>query len=100
MITWETIVKIINAGEIYKFSRLHADAEKPLDRWLDVVAVAAWNSFWDVRETFRSADYARGFVIFNVAGNKFRLITSIDYSMRHVYVLGLMTHAEYSRWQA
>jgi mRNA interferase HigB len=93
-------VEIINEIELHAFARKHARARKPLANWLDVTRAATWNSFADVRDTFRSADYVKDQVVFDIAGNNYRLISSIDYAAERVYVLEMMTHAEYDRWKA
>ncbi len=76
-------------------------AKKPLERWIEVTELAIWNSFSDVKKTFNHADsYKQSghkYVIFNVAGNKYRLITSIKYGKKLVIVAIVMTHKEYDR---
>jgi len=58
--------------------------------------------FEDVKRTFTSADAlevdsGRTVVVFNIAGNKFRLITAIHYNVAKVFILRFLTHAEYSK---
>jgi mRNA interferase HigB len=92
-------VEIINENELHQFGKTHPNARKPLANWIDVTKTTLWKNFSEVRETFRSADYVKDLVIFDIGGNNYRLITSIDYSAQRVYVLEMMTHAEYDRWQ-
>jgi mRNA interferase HigB len=93
-------VEIINESDLHSFAKKHSNARKPLASWTDVTKAAAWKSFAQVRETFRSADYVKEQVVFDIGGNNYRLISSIDYATQRVYVLEVMTHAEYDRWQA
>ena len=76
-------------------------AKKPLDRWIEVTELAIWNCFGDVRKTFNHADSykenEKKYVIFNIAGNKYRLITSIKYGRKLVVVAIVMSHEEYDR---
>lgn len=63
---------------------------------------AQWSNMADLRQTFPSADpvrviSGRTVVVFNVAGNRHRLLTAIHYNLGKVFVLRLLTHAEYSR---
>ncbi len=53
--------------------------------------------FNELRETFASADYVDGLTVFNIGGNKYRLIASIHYNRRKVYIRNVLTHAEYDR---
>jgi mRNA interferase HigB len=86
---------------IEKFTAKHQDAEKPLSRWIAVTENARWGNFSQVRDTFRSADLFRKdgvvYVIFNIGGNKYRLVTEIAYDEVLVVVDVVMTHAEYSK---
>jgi mRNA interferase HigB len=93
-------VEIINVSELHHFTFKHAKARRAFSNWLDVTLAADWNSFADVRETFRSADYVKNVVVFDVGGNNYRLICSIDYWSKRVSILEVLTHSEYDRWKA
>lgn len=89
-----------------QFWQSHKKAEKPLRRWIKVTENTTWNCFNDVRKTFNHADsYKQGgkkYVIFNVGGNKYRLITAIRYGKKLVVVAVALTHGQYdtNRWKA
>lgn len=93
-------MEIINESELHSFARKHSNARKPLSNWIDTTKSAAWKSFAEVRETFRSADYVKDQVVFDIGGNNYRIISSIDYQAQRLYILEAMTHAEYDRWKA
>ncbi len=93
-------MEIINKCELDSFAKKHPTARKRLANWMDVAYAANWKSLTEVRETFRNADCVKEQVVFDIGGNNFRLITSIDYHAQHVYVLEVLTHAQYDRWQA
>src|SRR4051812_6816677 len=90
-------LEIINESELHSFAKKHSNARRPLANWIEVTKLAFWNSFAEVRETFRSADYVNNQVVFDIGGNNYRLISSIDYVAQRVYVLEMMTHAEDDR---
>jgi mRNA interferase HigB len=83
------------------FMAKHRDSVKPLSRWIAITENVQWGNFAQVRDTFRSADLFKkddvAYVIFNIGGNKYRLITEIDYDGTLVVVDIVMTHAEYSK---
>lgn len=56
-----------------------------------------FTDFSNLRATFASADYVDGLTIFNMGGNKYRLIAAIHYNRRKVFVRSVLTHAEYDR---
>ena len=99
-------MRIIKEPTIRSFWNTHPQAEAPLRQWLAVAKAAAWRSIQDVRLAFPSADavqVASGntVTVFNIAGNRYRLITAIKYRWQMVYVRDFLTHAEYSsqRWK-
>jgi hypothetical protein len=57
----------------------------------------SYASFAELRITFPSADQVEKFTVFNIAGNKYRLIVAIHYNRKKVYIHHVLTHAEYSR---
>jgi mRNA interferase HigB len=58
---------------------------------------AKWKRFTDVRETFSTADLVGRFVVFDIGGNKYRLIAVIHFSREKLFVRHVMTHAEYAK---
>ncbi len=51
----------------------------------------------DVRRTFSSADAVGKWAVFNIKGNRYRLIVEINYTFRRIYIRHVLTHAEYDR---
>jgi mRNA interferase HigB len=95
-------MRIIKPKTVEAWSVAHAAARTALKNWMEVVRAANWKNFADVRQTYRSADQAkvasgRAVVIFDVAGNRFRLIAAIHYRTEIVFALRFLTHAEYSK---
>jgi mRNA interferase HigB len=71
------------------------DSEQPLKAWYAVPRETDWDHFAQVKEQFRSASAVGERVVFNIAGNKYRLVTYINYEFRIVYVRFVGTHREY-----
>lgn len=74
-----------------------ADSETPLTDWYNIVRRADWADTAAVKAQFRSASFVSDRVVFNIAGNKYRLVAGIDYRYRTLYVKWVGTHAEYDR---
>lgn len=75
-----------------------ADAEEPLLLWHREAAHANWASPADVKRQYRSASILKGGrVVFNVAGNKYRLVVAIRYDLQIVFIRFVGTHAEYDK---
>jgi mRNA interferase HigB len=82
--------------------REHARARSGLATWLEAARSARWKSFGDVREHFRTADQirvasGRQVVIFNIAGNSYRLICALHYVSGLLFAMRFLTHAEYTK---
>lgn len=71
-------------------------AKAPLEAWFALVTKAAWTNPAQVRETFNTADFvADSRVIFDIGGNKFRLVARIAYKHQRVMIKFVGTHKEY-----
>ena len=78
-----------------------SDAEQPLRSWVSVVKAADWSKPTDMKAMFRSADIlANDRVVFNIGGNKYRLVVAVHYRDKRVYIRFVGTHAEYDRIDA
>lgn len=75
----------------------HRNAQAPLSAWHDVVKHADWTQWSDVRASFPGADQVGDCVVFNLGGNNYRLIARIRYGSHKVFLLKVMTHAQYNR---
>lgn len=79
----------------------HADAREPTLAWYRHVVEADWSSPAQVKRDFATASILKdGRVVFNVAGNKYRIVVWINYPYRVVYVRFIGTHAQYDRVDA
>lgn len=88
---------VISKKKLREFWALYSQAQGLLEDWHRVAKVADWGKFADVRETFGSADQVGKFTVFNVGGNKYRLIAVIHFNRGIVYVRHVLTHAEYDK---
>ena len=75
----------------------HPDAETSLRHWITAVEESVWKKFSDVRKLFGCADQVGKFTVFNIGGNKYRIIAAIHYNSGKVYVRNILTHGEYDR---
>ncbi len=91
-------MRIISPKMLRKFWELYPEAESPLSRWWKLTSAAEWNSFIEVQNLFGTrVDQHNQFTIFDIGGNKYRLIAAIHYNTGRVYIRHVLTHAEYDR---
>jgi mRNA interferase HigB len=79
------------------FGRLYADAVAPLDAWYRTALRAKWRNLMEVREVFPHADPVGERTVFNIAGNKYRLIARVNYETQRIFVLEILTHSQYDK---
>ncbi len=90
-------MRILSKAAIAEFSKAHKDAHTPLLHWYHVTKRATWKDLTETRKDFPHADSVSLFTIFNIAGNKYRLIAAINYRWQVVYIRHILTHAEYAK---
>jgi mRNA interferase HigB len=96
-------MRIIAVGTLRKFWSApgRADAEMPLRAWVHVVKGANWTRPNDVKKMFGSADLLnKGRVVFDIGGNKYRLVAAVHYRGQRIYIRFVGTHKEYDKIDA
>ena len=90
-------MRVITESRLVKFWELHPDAETSLRLWRKRTRLARWQNFAELRQDIASADQVSKLTVFNISGNKYRLIARVDYNRQIIYIRTILTHAEYSR---
>jgi mRNA interferase HigB len=90
---------VITRQRLRIFWEQHPDAEAPLRAWYTQVTRARWHNFAEVRRDFPSADLVQRLTVFNIGGNKYRLITRMEYFQQRIYIRAVLTHADYNKEQ-
>jgi mRNA interferase HigB len=95
-------MRVISKKKLKNFWIKHPQAEIPLDNWYKVILGNDFNNLVELRLVFPSADLIGNLIAFNIAGNKYRLISAIHFNTSIVYVRDVLTHAEYDkgRWKS
>ncbi len=86
---------IISTSKLKKFWEKHPSSQTSLQAWCKVTQTTEWQNLIEVKEAFSSADQVGNFIVFNIGGNKYRLITFIDYKCKKIFIRNILTHAEY-----
>jgi mRNA interferase HigB len=73
------------------------DVAEEVASWFKTAAAANWGSIQDVRQCFPDADQVGEALVFNIRGNRYRLIATAFYPARTIYLKALLTHKEYDR---
>ena len=93
-------MRLIGRMTLEDLKREHPDVAKQIDAWCVDVEACSWNNPHDVKQRYRSADFPGGNkAIFNIKGNKYRILATIDYQRGTVVVEKAGTHSEYDTWR-
>jgi mRNA interferase HigB len=91
-------VVVISKTKLTDFCTKHADAVEPVNNWWKTVKDADWASLADIKATFKSVDYVgNDRYVFNIKGNRYRLVAMIFFDKRTMYIRFIDTHAEYNK---
>lgn len=88
---------IITRKRLNEFAQVHPDAEAGLEYWYRLMKRGNFFSFAELRSEFPHADKVGKFTVFNIGGNKARLIAAIHYNRQKIYIRAVLTHSEYDR---
>lgn len=91
-------MRVISRRALREFWDKHPQAKEPLSAWFRVVSQSRFSDFNAVKATFGAADYVAPFTVFDVGGNKFRIIAALHYNRQRAYIRHVFTHPEYDRW--
>jgi mRNA interferase HigB len=92
---------IISYAALRSFYQKHPDAEDALNNWYRVTEDANWSNFHEVKNVFNTVDaVGNDRYVFNIRGNKYRLVAVIKFKSRTVYIRFVGTHAAYDKTDA
>lgn len=88
---------VISRKTLRQFWARYPDSETALLRWLKIMERTEFRSFDELRAVLPSTDKVGDLIVFNIGGNKYRLIASIHFNRGKVYIRHVLTHREYDR---
>lgn len=91
-------MRVISNKALVDFAGDHPEASAPLQAWRRTMVSGTFRGFSDLRAAFRSVDKIGRFFVFDIGGNKFRLVAAIHFDRRIVYIRHVQTHREYDTW--
>jgi len=100
-ICYNTYMSVISKRTLQEFWGTHPEAISPLAEWYTEAIKASWQSPQDIKAQYKTASFLRdNRVVFNMGGNKYRLIVKINYPYSTVYIRFVGTHAQYDKINA
>lgn len=92
---------VISNKTLKDFGRRYPDAEKPLQAWRKLIEKSSFKSFSDLKRAFNAVDRIGDLTVFDIGGNKYRLIVYLRFDWQRCYIKHVLTHREYDtqRWK-
>ena len=96
------LMRIVSKSKLKEFWEAYPQARKPLEDWYRPMKKGAWKSFAELQTAFPKADKVGRCTVFNIGGNKYRLIARVNYKYQAVFVGFVLTHEEYdlNKWKS
>lgn len=88
---------IITRKRLNEFAEKYPETQSALSQWYQSMKRENFESITDIRRVFPTADKVGKLTVFNIGGNKVRLITAIHYNRQKVYIRAVLTHKEYDK---
>jgi len=90
-------MRVISRRTLREFWEKHSTARNSLLLWYERVTKSSIDNFTQLRQLFPSADLVGNFIVFNISGNNYRLITYLDYRAQIIFIRAVLTHADYDK---
>lgn len=96
-LTW--LMRVISNKALKNFSAIHHDADAPMQAWRKIIESRSFSNFAALKQTFNATDKAGDYYVFDVGGNKYRIVTSIHFNSQQLFIRHVLTHKEYDKWK-
>ncbi|SOE67504.1 mRNA interferase HigB [Burkholderia sp. D7] len=91
-------MRVISNKPLVAFAATYPDAATPLQIWRRTIEGSSFGSYADLKLAFNATDKVGDFYVFDIGGNKYRLIAAVHFNVQKLYVRHVLTHKEYDKW--
>jgi len=92
-------MRVISNKMLVQFSARYTEADAPLQAWRKIVEESSFSAFAQLKSAFAAVDKVGDCHVFNIGGNKYRLITRIHFNRQMLFIRHVLTHKEYDKWK-
>jgi mRNA interferase HigB len=92
-------MRVISNKALSDFATAHPHADEPLQAWRKILESRAYLNFAEIKATFNSVDKVGAFYVFDIGGNKYRVVVAIHFDQQKVFIRHVFTHREYDKWK-
>ncbi len=92
-------MRVVSNKALVDFAAKHPDAEAPLQAWRKIIEAGEYQHFAGLKSVLHTTDRVGDFYIFDIGGNKYRIISAIHFNRQMLFVRHVFTHGEYNKWK-
>lgn len=92
-------MRVISNKALTDFSKNHAAAEAPMQAWRKIVESRSFTNFADIKTAFNAVDKVDMYYVFDIGGNKYRIVAAIHFDQQKLFIRHVFTHKEYDQWK-
>ena len=92
-------MRVISNKALTDFAAVHPNAEEPLQVWRKIAESRSFANFAELKATFNATDRVGQYYVFDICGNKYRIIGAIHFDQQKLFVRHVFTHKEYDKWK-
>ena len=90
-------MRVISNKVLNQFAAVHGEANAPLQAWRKIVQTGTFANYADLKRAFNATDKVGDFYVFDIGGNKYRVISAIHFNRQMLFIRHVFTHQEYDR---
>lgn len=91
-------MRVISNKALTDFSAVQPLAEEPLQAWRKIIESRSFTNFAEIKTTFNAVDRVGMYYVFDIGGNKYRIVSAIHFNQQKLFVRYVFTHKEYDKW--
>lgn len=92
-------MRVISNKALSDFSTIHPAADESLQAWRKIVESRSFSNFAAIKAVFNATDKVDAYYIFDIGGNKFRIVAAIHFDQQKLFIRHVFTHKEYDKWK-
>lgn len=92
-------MRVISNKALTVFSVIHLAAGEPMQAWRKVIESRMFANFAEIKSAFNATDKVGNYYVFDIGGNKYRIVAAIHFDQQKLYVRYTFTHKEYDKWK-
>lgn len=92
-------MRVISNKALVDFAEIHPKADEPLQAWRKIIESGEYQHFAALKSVMNATDKVGDFYVFDIGGNKYRIVAAIHFNRQMLFVRHVLTHNEYDEWK-